>query len=63
MVGGGEVGMEVMVVVLASRMTFWAVGGRRSHPVSLFLPCAGRQWQGGALLRCATWSSCKSERP
>ena len=27
MVGGSEVGMEVLVVALAARMTHWAVGG------------------------------------
>ena len=36
MVGGGEVGMEVPVVVLAARMTRWAVGGRRYHPFVSF---------------------------
>ena len=36
MLGGGEVGMEVPVVALAARMTFWAVGGRRSHPFVYF---------------------------
>ena len=36
MVGGGKVGMEIPVVALASRMTRWAVGGRRSHPFFSF---------------------------
>ena len=37
-VGGGEDGMEVLLVALATRMTSWAVGGRRSHPSVYFSP-------------------------
>ena len=33
MVGGKDFGMDVLVVALAARMTRWAVGGRRSHPL------------------------------
>ena len=36
MVGGGKVGIEVPVVALAARMTWWAVGGRRSNPFVSF---------------------------
>ena len=35
-VGGGEVRMEVPLVVLVTRMTRWAVSGRRSHPLVSF---------------------------
>ena len=34
--GGSKVGMEVLVVAFAARMTRWAVGGRRSHPLVSF---------------------------
>ena len=33
---GGEVGIEVYLVVLAARMTLWALGGIRSHPLVYF---------------------------
>ena len=36
MVGGSEVGMEVLVVALAARMTRWAVSRRRSRPFVSF---------------------------
>ena len=35
MLGGGEVGMEVLVVAIAARMTRWAFGGSWSHPVNI----------------------------
>ena len=41
MVGGGEVRMEVPVVAIAARMTFWAVGGRRSHS---FVSLSASHW-------------------
>ena len=41
MVGGGEVVMEVPVVALATRMTRWAVGGRRSHS---FVSFSASRW-------------------
>ena len=36
MVGGGEFGMEILVVALTARMMFWVVGQRRSHPFVSF---------------------------
>ena len=40
MVGGSDFGMGVPVLALATRMTRWVVGGRRSHPlVSLSVSC------------------------
>ena len=36
MVNGGEVRIDVLLVALASRMTFWAVGGIQSHPFVSF---------------------------
>ena len=39
--GGGKSVIKVLLVALAARMTCWAVGGRRSHPLVSFpaLPC------------------------
>ena len=34
--GGIKVGMEVLLVALAARMTHWAVGERRSHSLVSF---------------------------
>ena len=51
-VGGGEVGMEVPVVVLAARMTLWVIGGRRSHPLVSFSSlrwAATTQWSTSAV--------------
>ena len=36
MVDGGEVGIKVLLVAFAARMTCWAVGVRRSHPFVSF---------------------------
>ena len=32
-VGGGDFGIEVSLVALATKMTLWAVGGSFSHPL------------------------------
>ena len=58
MVGGGEVGMEVLVVALATRMARLAVGGRRSHP---FVSFSALHWaattRGSALAVCTRFST------
>ena len=59
MVGGSEVGMEVLVVALAARMTLWAVSGRRSHP---FVSFSASRWavttRRGASVVCSRVWSC-----
>ena len=49
-VRGDQVRMEVLVVALAARMTIWAIGGRRSHPLVRFFAtqCVATMGQSGS---------------
>ena len=63
MVDGGRVGIEVLLVALATRITFWAVGGRRYHPFISFTASCCASTTGQSASKFSTLSQNSSRLP